>query len=521
MYKVLIVDDEILIRVGIKSCINWEEIGFEVIGIAKNGKEALPYLDEVDVLITDILMPELNGIELIRKAKEVNKKIKIICLSCHNEYEYIREALLLGVEDYILKLSMKPKDLRKLMIKILSDIEDGKTKKRVVDNLQNYSEEQFRNYLFGIISYESFEKNLINRGLPTKGPCNLIYMTISNYKDLKEKGKIRNKSLVKFSFINIIVEVLKLALYVVEISEGEYLIIILGENNINLKEKLEKLEISIERYMKIKCKYLYSDTFSYFKEIKENYFLLKKQIGILFYYNVAVVKYLPNKNLIDSIIVVDNILIADLHKAIKKLDYTSVANHILNLYDNLVIRKEYEPIHVKNMFVELVYSFFDLIRKHSLSIESIKKRQKLPYTDIINFEEISAVKESVLEFLHYVIVSLRELNLSIEREEITLAKEYILKNINLDLSLDDMAKYCNISKSYFSVIFKKETGEYFNEYVNRIKIEKAYELITMYGYKIYEACAEVGFIDTSYFSKIFKKYIGVSPSKLKKPLKGK
>jgi two-component system response regulator YesN len=113
MLKILIVDDEILVRIGIKSSIDWDEQGFQYVGDAADGEKAFELIKRTvpDIVLTDILMPNMNGLELIEKIKQCYPLIKIIVLSSHNDYEYVRNAMKLGVEDYILKTSMKPSEL--------------------------------------------------------------------------------------------------------------------------------------------------------------------------------------------------------------------------------------------------------------------------------------------------------------------------------------------------------------------------------------------------------------------------
>ena len=110
MYKVLIVDDEILARAGIKALIDWEKYGFSVIGEASNGQIAFEKIKEMkpDIVITDIKMPVMNGIDLIRATKKISQEISFIVLSAYNDFEYVKEAMKEGAKDYILKIQMEP-----------------------------------------------------------------------------------------------------------------------------------------------------------------------------------------------------------------------------------------------------------------------------------------------------------------------------------------------------------------------------------------------------------------------------
>lgn len=113
MLKVLVVDDEFIVRTGLINCINWKKLDLCLIGEASNGRDALEMIiqDTPDIILLDLIMPEMNGMELIHKLEELNIKTNIIILSCHEDYRYVRDAFKKGVRDYILKLSATPEEI--------------------------------------------------------------------------------------------------------------------------------------------------------------------------------------------------------------------------------------------------------------------------------------------------------------------------------------------------------------------------------------------------------------------------
>ena len=115
--KILIVEDEVLVRCGLRSMVNWEKLGLDVIGDASNGKEALEIYEKEkpDIVMTDIKMPVMDGLELIEKIREQDQSTRIVLLTCYEEFSYLMRAMKLGVSDYILKLKMKPDEIEKAM----------------------------------------------------------------------------------------------------------------------------------------------------------------------------------------------------------------------------------------------------------------------------------------------------------------------------------------------------------------------------------------------------------------------
>ena len=130
MYKVMLVDDEKLILQGVLNIIDWDKLGLKITHMVQNGKEALEKYDEepVDIIITDINMPVINGLELIKSIKEKNKKVKFIVLSGYDDFNYAKQAIGIGVEDYLLKPITKNALIERLS-EIRSRYEHEKTQK--------------------------------------------------------------------------------------------------------------------------------------------------------------------------------------------------------------------------------------------------------------------------------------------------------------------------------------------------------------------------------------------------------
>lgn len=125
MWKVLLAEDEVFVRESVREIIDWESMGFTVVGEAGNGAEALGIIhkEKPDLVLADIIMPEMDGIELLKKTREAGIRSKFVMLTCMSEFEYIRQAMEFGASNYILKLSMNVKDLRETLGKIRAELE--------------------------------------------------------------------------------------------------------------------------------------------------------------------------------------------------------------------------------------------------------------------------------------------------------------------------------------------------------------------------------------------------------------
>lgn len=127
MERILLVDDEPIFRMGLRSVISWEELGCQIVGEAKNGEEALIQIEEKkpDIVFLDIKMPKMDGIRVLEKRKRYEKNPKFIVLSCFNEYEYVREAMKLGAFDYLFKPLMEGKDIAAVIKEIQAQDNKG------------------------------------------------------------------------------------------------------------------------------------------------------------------------------------------------------------------------------------------------------------------------------------------------------------------------------------------------------------------------------------------------------------
>ncbi|HIW32199.1 MAG TPA: response regulator [Candidatus Paenibacillus intestinavium] len=135
MWKVIIVEDEIFVRESVKELINWGELGFQLVGEAGDGLQALELMEKEkpDVVITDIIMPKLNGLELLQESRKRAYKSKFVMLTCMGEFEYVRQAMEYGAANYILKLSMSVNDLRKILTTISRELAESNITKEEVE----------------------------------------------------------------------------------------------------------------------------------------------------------------------------------------------------------------------------------------------------------------------------------------------------------------------------------------------------------------------------------------------------
>lgn len=282
-HSILIVEDEMLVRGGLKAMIGWDKLDIEVCGDAENGAEALKIYEKFhpDIILTDIRMPVMDGLEMISIIREKDSKAKIIFLTCYEEFSYLRDAMKLGVSDYILKLKMKPDEIEQVLEKICRQL-DQEQKNPEYDAAKNATikEDLFRDYIFyrkttaenmrgweKKLDFQIKEKNLVM--------CRLVFL---NYDQVKERVKDMQGALTRFLVTNMVTEIAG-SLGSVELvweSEGKLLLLVntdaSGEDGMaELRSVLWKISRSLDEAMGAKCSWKSSSVQDSWEALPQQY----------------------------------------------------------------------------------------------------------------------------------------------------------------------------------------------------------------------------------------------------------
>ena len=206
--KVLIVEDEVLVRLGLKSVIRWGDMGMEIIGEAANGVQALEIYEKSrpDIILTDIKMPVMDGLEMLARIREKDNVTRVVVLTCYEEFKYLQSAMRMGISDYILKLQMKPAEIETVMAKIREEIRQDtkKEKKDVNDELQK--ENMIKEYIFYHQIPEELFRNRLEKLNPKLSERNLILcrMAVKDYESVQNKLSDKQGMLIRFLVMNIV-----------------------------------------------------------------------------------------------------------------------------------------------------------------------------------------------------------------------------------------------------------------------------------------------------------------------------
>ena len=500
MYKVMLVDDEKLILQGLLSIIEWDKLGLEVTQTADNALSAIEIFEKtpVNIIITDINMPRITGLELIKKIRSIDEQVKFIILSGYDEFSYAKTAIEYGIENYILK-PINEDELEQALIKIVDIMDRDKEKQSSLLN-KNRKLIQFIN---GKIDKSELSKiqQVIKIGLNEKR-YTASSITISQ-RDNKESGDIN--------------DIIERNTYgkceIIRNYDGQVIIINpWNENNTKedvmnyfycIRDKLRE-ELDTDIFIGV------GDLVDSIDKLKESYNAankLKKYI-LTEGFNVClctedISKIKDNKRSFKKEIELINKLIIEKNNG-KLQDY------IIELFDDCKLT----PKNIYDLSIKIIFLTNRISEEFKIDTKYSKDSLSNTIVELCN----ESTRDSVKAFL---IRELEELGrlMNINTIKYTPVIQQIINSVNEkyyeEISLKTLAYQYNINSSYLGQVFTKELGVSFSEYLNSTKNMKAKELILNTNMKINDIAKAVGYSDTSYFYRKFKKYYGVCPSTLR------
>jgi YesN/AraC family two-component response regulator len=526
MHRILLVDDEPLTRLTIRSLGPWESHGFEIACEAYDGADALEKFQNedngFDLILTDISMPRMNGLEFIREIRSQHAIIPIIVLSSFNDFKFVREAFKHGIQDYVLKSEMDFNTLLSLFQKVNLYGDSNKKHQQITQkSIQYYKQNVLENNISGNIQpdFESQIENL-NMNIP-KVNITVAVLTIDNYKTLE-------KNLDAFSFSNIIESVYKLLLQkseeyglgeVVRIEKSKYVFICGFANEKSTATVLQKVGSFLSNF-KHACGMLLNVSLTigisdvdngydkipmlYRQAIAANNLKIVNGKGNL-YFQQHVKKSVSLENNDETTLTHHE---RDLMNAMMNSDVTKIQEYLQSIFQ--VLRSQTDMKKVFHTYLSIFLKTIGYLQRNELSIDD---NDKAIVEEMGQFETIEEIHQYI-KFKFLDIYNQIQESLAHSTSKITIVKEYIRHNYYRDLSLKSVSEYIHVSESYLSRLFST-TGETFISYLTKIRIEKAKELLKNETLTIQEVSETVGYANQEHFSRIFKKYTGHSPIKFR------
>ncbi len=524
MKRVMIVDDELLVQVGLKSMINWEEYGLSVVAEARNGREALAAFERTDpdILFVDIAMPEMNGLEMIRILKERKPLVKTVILTSHSDFNYVKEAASLSVNEYLLKSELTRDNLAKCIRGILDQMESEAYDYRKKDSpVPSNAVQLVEDDLFKIITglYRSKEElDAIFDKYQFSFKNNCWYVSVAQLLIKDNNMERYRKDPEHFNTVILGLSKQTLAekdftVYSTIISEKIiFLFHVQAIKDVHaIREKIIALlylfKSNLKQFLNIDLFIGISEAAEMFAKLPDLYKQAYNAKEFCFFEKDKIITY--EDCLFEGEESLPKVNYKALEKTLLKGDMEELQKSFDNIFSQLYSCKNKE--YVKTIFI-------DLLSQAKVFIEPLRKEQEEPvipnesfnYNIFHTLHNFSDVKNYITDIYKKIIEMGRNQGQEQYSYSIRKSIEFIKKNFHKNITLADVAKYSDVSRNYLSFLFKQEMGMNFSTFLLNFRIEKSKELLTKGNIKVYEIADMVGFGNPYYFSKVFRDMVGIS-----------
>lgn len=514
MVKVLVVDDEYFAREGMKRTIDWDTLGCALCGEADNGVIGMELARELkpDIIITDIKMPGMDGIEMANSIKEFLPNCKFIIITGYDEFEYAKRAIKLNAVDFILK----PIDEKELLNGVLNASEivrnsklqrDAIIEKLLLDCLRG-------KFLDSLSMLEVLKSNNI-----TFENVIIVNMENDDYERIIEAGNQERIYIQNRMVRDIVYKVFNDEIYVVECHQDKLALVIEGKKLKDIDELNEKIYLIKEEIRK-KANITLTVGISNINEmvnIANAYKESKEALKYKLY--VGKDKIINYKDIVKESKEYEVSFKKDKMEillSLKARDRRNVELKLKHLYFEKLKAYKAEENMIRQISIELILAGINVVKEYNVIVQGAVSENFNVYKKAAKLNTIDELYNMVYSCFIKIIDELKEFTIEAEESGLDKAVKYINENFTKEISLSDVAKHSYLSESYLSRRMKKILGIGFAEYITKLRIEKSLELLKSPNAKIMDVAVSVGYQDYRYFSQIFKKYTGYSPSEFNK-----
>ncbi len=490
MIKVLLVDDDFLVRTFLSGLIDWNKQGYDLVGTAQDGEQALQLIEEYhpDIVIADISMPVMDGITLIRRLKEAGNAAKIIVLSCHDDFEYVKEAMKLGADEYVLKNLLTAETL----LSMLQELE-----KTIIQPLpRRETPEKERQHILQMLRGEA------ERGLEDFQVRAVMAVRVAEFEKRVGYLPLEQQERFQVSFVQVCQELSTESCTVrcAHVRREMYAILLefrKGESRAQRQDALRQaantLMYNADRYLAASLLIGVSNSPDFQADTAVCWREAQDALEATFYQHQAICfawQCQPAGR--------------DIPQAAR--DFCEHIGVLMVQRDGNAIRSEYNAAleafaaaHTQSRLVQEWLLQAD--RMAGIGLREIPQ----------HFSEFEGQEQAYLAFCEEMLPDLTQFS-----ETIADTVRFIRKNYMNSISLNDAADEVHLNAAYLSFVFHKETGITFSEYLTSCRINRAKELLTQTQEKIAEIAARAGYNDKRHFCKTFKRITGVTPQDYRK-----
>ncbi len=499
MYQLLLVDDEPVIRMTFRNLLPWDDTPWHIAGMVSNGEEALAFLEQqpADIVITDMKMPQMNGLELIRRLKERHFPGTILVLSNYSDFSLVRQAMQLGARDYMLKTDMEAAPMREALERLSENL--APSGKRTAAEGGGMTDDDRRTVLRDLmLGYAPAEEN---------GRKDALLLPYAPYRMLDVvMGEPGERPAAYKSVRNVLLANFNEQTDVVYLGEQKYICLIPAaqESEDTFLRRGVQLVRQLKMYLNSSAHILVSAPFADTEGIRRQLERCQNAARLFFYEGM------------ENCLTAEQIVFSSLtEEALPEEAACQLAEAFVHGPERadewiaaLVRRcaeRRVDPELLRNYVFQILQA---LLLNHPQTSESAVFAS---HVDVLSCKSA----ERLCSLLHTLLPSLLETPAAEVRtgnHDVRMLILYLQQHYTEHISLDTLAATVNLNRSYLCRLFKRETGESLFQYLARLRLERAAGLLLQEELSIREAAARVGIDDPFYFTRMFKKQYGVAPS---------
>lgn len=498
--NILIADDEKIEREGIRYLLSLEK-GERRIFEAANGKQAMQILrtENIDMILTDIKMPVMDGLELARRAKELFPEIRIVIFSGYNDFTFAQEAIRYGVTDYILK-PVDPDNFHEIIEKAEKNIRERQAEENREIRRQNFLQQYFlQNYLYSG-KKEILEKagEFVDLDKWNRWHCAILIETDTAFFDTAEEnfpGELQKELRRVFFYLNLNE---RQSLLLFQDVYCDYLLVANHLYTFLKRNYMVRIYLAVSRKFD-GCECLPEILGQLEQQMEEKFYHPEKHI---FSCEEEELKMVAGE-------VQDSQLMQMISEDISRKDTEQLWKHFECLKEKYSSNTQFSAMYIKFVFSNVIQELFQenqFADEHRLEQEIDRLYSCGNIMDILKVTE-----DNIREYEKFL-----ERSMSESRNEVAAVKNYIYQHYGEDLNLEMLAEKVYLSSGYLSFIFKKETGMNLNRFIKVFRMEKAGEFLRDTNMKVAQISEKVGFANVSYFCRSFREYYGCSPESYRK-----
>lgn len=524
MYRVMLVDDDVPMLKYLKKMLRWQDLEMESPTTTYSAVKALRLFMEIlpDIVVMDIGIPQINGLKLVEKFQEIKPEVRVIFLTCHENFSYAKRAVELNADEYLIKDELTADQLEKSLKSSLKNYrksQERKDFKKFQGVIYKNKELLKQNFLEKIVNGTVLQHRDMSKmiGIHWKHTDFIIGISFINHASLFKQFRAEEIPLIMYGVVNIAEELAKDidGMTILTNDKKQLHMIFNFKQTISRNvfdeyyKYLEKLQKIIHQYWKIHISFLFSDNIVGISDIGKEIVMISES-SKHYFYNEAFIQSLSKSSQQDWNLNSNQLLDpygTALMKAFEEED-VSLANEMIIKLEKLC-RKEYidptQLIENSARWIRFMEVPSGKIPTKDTFVSNLRQCTKL-------YEVIALLRQKIIQLIN----DSAKASLNHKRNSrLQMIDQYILDHLSENIYSADMANYLYLNPSYFSRYFKNIAEENFTDYVHNFKMKIAVKLIKENRESIKVIASRLGYSDRSYFSKIFKKYIGHSPGAYK------